>query len=65
MLYLQAVIFQAKTIISTHAKFMLIEQIRNIGIDIEKSKERLKQRENLWILPLEILRPKGLNQELN
>ena len=36
-----------------------------MGIDIEKSKERLKQRENLWILPLETLRPKGLNQELN
>ena len=50
---------------NTHAKFILIEQIRHIDIDKEKNKERLKQRENFWILTLETLTPKGLNQELN
>ena len=35
MLYLQAVIFQTKTITSRHAKFTLIEQIRHIDIDVE------------------------------
>ena len=50
---------------ATHAKFILIEQMRHINIDKEKNKERLKQRENFWILTLEILTPKGLNQELN
>ena len=49
----------------THAKFILIEQIRHIDTDKEKSKERLKQRENLWILTLESITPKGLNQKLN
>ena len=44
---------------------MLIEQIRHVDIDTEKIKERLKQRENFWILILETLTPKGLNQELN
>ena len=65
MLYLQAIIFQAKTITLTQAKFILIEQIRHVDIDTEKIKERLEQRENFWILPLETLTPKGLNQELN
>ena len=48
-----------------HAKFILIEQIHHINIDIEKNKERLKQRENFWILTLETLTPKGLDQEPN
>ena len=50
---------------NTYAKFIVIEQIRYIDIDKEKNKERLKQRENFWILTLETLTPKGLNQELN
>ena len=50
---------------NTHAKFLLIEQIRHIDIDKEKNKERLKQRENFWILKLEALTPKGHNQEHN
>ena len=29
---------------NTHAKFILIEQIRHIDIDKEKNKERLKQQ---------------------
>ena len=48
---------------NTHAKFILTEQIRHV--DTEKIKERLKQRENFWILTLETLTPKCLNQELN
>ena len=51
---------------STHMQnFILIEQIRHVDIDMKKIKERLKRRENLWILTLETLTPKGLNQELN
>ena len=50
---------------NTHPIFILIEQIRHIDIEKEKNKERLKQRENFWILTFETLTPKGLNQELN
>ena len=50
---------------NTHAKFILIEQMRHIDIDKEKNKERLTQRENFWILKLEALTPKGHNQEHN
>ena len=48
-----------------HAKFILTEQIRHVDNDTEKNKERLKQREKFWILTLETLTPKGLNQERN
>ena len=48
-----------------HSKFTIIEQIHHINIDKEKNKERLKQKENFWILTLEPLTLKGLNQELN
>ena len=44
---------------NTHAKFILIEQVRHIDINKEKDKERLKLRENLWILTLETLTRKG------
>ena len=50
---------------NTHAKSILIEQMRHIDIDKEKNKERLKQRENFRIITLETLTPKGLNQKLN
>ena len=30
-----------------------------------KNKERIKQTENVWILTLETVRPKDLNQEFN
>ena len=43
----------------------MTEQIGHIDIDKEKNKERLKQRENLWKLTLDTLRPKDLNQELD
>ena len=50
---------------NTHAKFILIEQIRHIDIAKEKNKERLKRSENVWILKLETLTSKSFNQELN
>ena len=50
---------------NTHAKFILIEQIRHIDIDKAKNKERLKRSENVWILKLETLTSKSFNQELN
>ena len=50
---------------NTHAKFILIEQILHVDIDTGKIKERLKQRKNSWMLTLETLSPKCLNQELN
>ena len=50
---------------NTHVKFIPIKQISHVDIDTEKNKEKLKQRENFWILTLETLTPKGLNQELN
>ena len=50
---------------NTDAKFIRMEQIHHIDIGKEKNKERLKQRENFWILTLDTLTPKGLNQELN
>ena len=43
----------------------MIEQIHHLDIDKEKDKERQKQRDNFWILTLESLTPKVLNQELN
>ena len=62
MPYMQSVIFQKKTITSTH---IVVEQIRHIDIDKDKHKERLKQREKFWTLTLEALRPKDVNQHLN
>ena len=50
---------------NTQAKFILTRQIHHINIDTEKIKDRLKQRENFWILTLETLKPEGLNQEIN
>ena len=38
-------------------------KVRHVDIDTEKIKERLKQRENFWILTLETLTAKALNQE--
>ena len=66
MLYLQVVIFSGKSHnFNKYAKFILIEKIRHIDIDKEKNKGTLKQKEDFWILTLETLTPKGLNQELN
>ena len=48
-----------------HAKFIIIEQIKNANVSKETITKRLKARENFWIQTLETLKPKGLNQELN
>ena len=52
--------------IMKHAKFTLIEQLTEIS-NISKDTIRLwlKRREYFWIIKLETLAPKGLNQELN
>ena len=49
-----------------HAKFTLIEQLTEI-LNVSKDTIRLwlKRREAFWIIKLETLAPKGLNQELN
>ena len=47
-------------------KTIIIEQQRNISTtSTETLKEKLKQRENFWIMKLETLAPLDLNQELN
>ena len=48
-----------------HAKFIIIEQLRNIDLSKEMITFRLKQRENFWIDKLQTFAPKGLNQEYN
>ena len=49
-----------------NAKFTLIEKLTNTNKGaIETLKERLKNRENFWIIKLRIFTPNGLNQELN
>ena len=51
---------------NNHGKIIIIEQLRNIRTtSTETLKERLKQRENFWIMKLEALAPLGLNQDLN
>ena len=51
---------------NNHGKIIIIEQLRNIRTTpTETIKERLKQRENFWIIKLETLTPPGLNQDLN
>ena len=66
MLYLQAAIFQVKTITSTDMQnsYWLSRYAASISTR-KKNKEKPKQRENFLILTLEILAAKGLNQELN
>ena len=49
-----------------HVKFTLIQQISNtVNTDIDALKIRLKRTEDFWILKLDTVTPKGLNQELN
>ena len=49
-----------------HAKFILIEPLTEISnVSKDALRLQLKQREDFWIIKVEILVPKGLNQELN
>ena len=51
--------------LNLHAKFTLIEQLSNIHkTDQETLQFQLKRSEDFWIQNLEMLTPKGLNQEL-
>ena len=49
-----------------HAKLTLIEKLTEIS-NVSKDTVRLRQKrqEDFWIIKLETLAPKGLNQELN
>ena len=49
-----------------HARFNLIEQLAEISnVSRDTLRLRLKRREDFWIIKLETLVPKRLNQELN
>ena len=49
-----------------HAKFTLIEQLTEISnVSKDTLRLRLKRQEDFWIIKLQTLAPKGLNQELN
>ena len=49
-----------------HAKFTLIGQLTKISnVSKDTLRLRLKLREDFWIIKLETIAPKGLNQELN
>ena len=50
---------------NTHAKFTLIETIKNGNKPAEVIQDILRKRKNFWINRLETLHPHGLNQELN
>ena len=49
-----------------HAKFTLIEQLTEISsVSKDTLRLQLKRREDFWIIKLETLAPKRLNQQLN
>ena len=49
-----------------HAKFALIELLtKTFNVSKNTLRPRLKRREDFWIIKLETLAPKGLNQKLN
>ena len=49
-----------------HAKFTLIEQLMEISnVSKDTLRLRLKRQEDFWVIKLETLASKGLNQELN
>ena len=49
-----------------HAKFTLIEQLREISnVSKDTLRLRLKRREDFWIIKTRNISPKGLNQELH
>ena len=52
-------------IFNRDASFIITEQIRKSTLSRETKNNLLTQRENFWILKLETLKPKGLNQKLN
>ena len=52
--------------LNKNAKFTLIEKLTNTNkVATETLKERLKNRENFWIIKLRTLTPNGPNQEVN
>ena len=52
--------------VMNHAKFILIKQLTELSnVSKDTLRLRLKRREDFWIIKLETLAPKGLNQPLN
>ena len=49
---------------NTHAKFTIIEQLKNINLSKKSITDNLKH-ENFWIKKLETLSPRGAYHELN
>ena len=47
------------------ATFAITDRLTNTNLDEEILKKRFIQKEKFWIQKLEILYPKGLNQELH
>ena len=48
-----------------HARFILIEQIKDRNISPTEIRKRLEMREDFWIKKLDTLIPNGLNHQLN
>ena len=48
-----------------HAKFTIIDQLKNTSKSKETLTQRLIERENLWILKLDTLYVKGFNMRLS
>ena len=66
MLYLQAVIFQVKHKTSSHIQnSQFLNRYTTSTSTKKKIRKDKNKRDNFWILTLEPLTPKGLNQELN
>ena len=48
-----------------HAKFTIIEQLKNQEKPVEHMRQTLEGREDFWIKKLQTLHPNGFNKELN
>ena len=58
--------FQKKQhVFNKNAKFIIIEKLTDTTKSKDILRQRLIERENLWIQMLETLHPKGLNQDLS
>ena len=56
---------EKKHVFSKHTKFTIIDKLANTTKSKDVLCQRLTERENFWIQTLELLHPKGLNQELS
>ena len=56
---------EKKHVFNKHAKFIIIDELRNTTKSNDILHQRLIERENFWIQTLETLHPKGLNRKLS